>query len=125
MLSTTVRDPELIQAEMTPVSIVQGEDRVIEIRISDENERLDLTNYEIETCLMNTDGTDLTLDVDGGGVVVVSAVLGKINVVLTAAQTALLKLVNSATLELTLTDGDELIRKVQVLRAYSVIESAC
>ena len=80
------------------VKIVQGEDRVLKLRLrsptcEDETEPFDLTgNTEIEVRFKKQDGTTLSKLKTTGGVVVTNLILGKFDVVLSDAETALLKI---------------------------------
>ena len=87
---------------------------------------LDLTGVaEITACFQKTDGTELMISLTGGGITILgNPILGKIAIALTAAQTALLAVVEASTLELALTySGDPF--KVQIPNAYSVSQSVC
>lgn len=80
---------------------------------------------EVETCFQNTDGTELTAKLTTGEIEVIgNPILGKLGIVLDAAETALLAVTEGATLELAITTtGDPF--KVQIPLAYSVAQSDC
>lgn len=103
-----------------PVKVVQGEDKIIDLKIRDENgDPYDLTGYSaIEAKFKNTDGTLLTLAV-GTGVTVVSAILGRIQLSLTDLQTAELKAGDFMDFEVKITIGTS-TQIVQFLRMLSV-----
>ncbi len=125
---------------MQAVNIIQGGQQKLIVRLIDDatKDPFNLTDIEtITTCFENADGTELMLD-NGpeapesdpptfGGITVVSPTLGKIQIALTAEQTALLKTVNLATLEIALkfTGEDEDVTKVQIPEAYNVIQTVC
>ena len=115
------------------IEIIQGKKAQLTVRLRNatngvEGDPIDLTTItEISACFVNTDGTELTLRKTTGGVVVVgSPLIGKIQLVLTAAQTALMAITDHETLEIDLTFGvgvDPI--GMQIRDAYSVIASRC
>lgn len=80
---------------MNQLDIVQGEDRTLTIQLKNETtgELYDLTGYtEVVVAFKKTDGTVLNKTYSAsGGVTVPAATSGKVQVVLTDANTALLK----------------------------------
>jgi hypothetical protein len=76
-------------------------------------------------CFEKQDGTELQLGI-GTGITVDNALLGKISIAITAAQSALLAVTDHETLELaiTLVAGQDPI-KIQVTDAYTVVASRC
>lgn len=108
------------------VEIVQTRQIVFNVKLRDANDDpYDLTPVTaISICFTNADGTDLVLSLSAGISVVGNPVLGVVQVALTAAQTNLLDLVDSATLELALiTTGDPVA--VLIPGAYDVVGSQC
>lgn len=76
------------------IDIVQGEDRTITLQLKNETEDefYDLTGYtEIAVAFKKTDGAITKTYSASGGVTVVSATAGKLQVVLSDSDTALLK----------------------------------
>lgn len=83
--------------------------------------------YDIKTCLPNADGTELMLSLVGGQISIVgNPILGKIQIMFTAAQSALLSTAASGTLEIAIvpTLGAD-PWKVQIPNAYVIIGSEC
>jgi len=113
------------------VNIIQGSKGQITVRLYQGangviGDPIDLTGItEIESCFDNADGTELSLLETTGGIVILgSPLLGKIQLVFTSAQTALLAIVEHETLELKLTyAGDP--QKILVKDAYAVVSSRC
>lgn len=103
-----------------PIRVVQGEDKTIDLKIRDsDNDPFDLTGYTtIVAKFKNTDGSLLSLAV-GTGVTVLSAVLGRLQLNLSDAQTALLKAGEFLDFELQITIGTS-TRIVQFLRSIHV-----
>ena len=100
------------------------------VRLKTDNvtyDPFDLTSVlDIGTCFVNADTTELIASLVGGQISIVgNPLLGKVLIALTAVQTALLKQVNLATLELKLTFATGNPIKVQIEEAYSVAESEC
>ena len=109
-----------------PAQIIQGGAVSIVVRLINRqtNDPFDLTGLTALTCcFQNSDGTELMLSLTSG-LSVLTAVLGKIQLSLSAAQTTLLNEVEQATLELTLTFAGDPI-KVQIPNAYTVVASGC
>lgn len=108
------------------VSIIQGEDKEIFVRVTDSNgDPLDITNHsEITACFLNADNTLLSLSLGLGIDKETPFAIGKIKITITAAQSLLLAEVKNTTLELALTNAG-LINKVQIKSAYSVIAKVC
>lgn len=78
----------------------------------------------ITACFQNADGSELMVSLGSGISILGNPLLGTIAIALTAAQTALLAVTDSATLELSITtSGDPF--KVQIPNAYLVAESVC
>lgn len=113
------------------VNIIQGSKGQITVRLYQGangviGDPIDLTAVaEISVCFQKADSTELTLTKTGGGITVLgSPLLGKIQIALTAAQTALLAVTDHETLEIALTfSGDP--QKIQIPSAYSVLASRC
>lgn len=79
----------------------------------------------LTTCFLKDDGTELSLSL-GSGITIVNALFGKIQIVLTAAQTMLLRPLTSGNLELAVTIpayADPI--KVQIPDAYEVPQGEC
>lgn len=110
---------------MSSIKFSQGEDVEITVRLRESTgDPLDLTTAtDIHTCFLNLDGTKLALSV-GSGVSVVSAVLGKILITVTAAQSALLRPVVNGDLEVTV-DMPSNKRKKLFERVLTIQKSAC
>ncbi len=111
------------------VNIIQGGLKTFVVRLLSvaTGDPLNLAGVtEITTCFQNADGTELMLTYTAsGGITVVSTVLGKIQVALTAEQTALLLVTEeAATLEVGVDLGNGPM-KVQIANAYSVLQSVC
>lgn len=113
-------------------TIIQGSKATLLIRLIQstngiQGDPVDLTGItEITTCFQKADGTELMLSFTGGAVSILgSPLLGKLSISLTAAQSALLALVDTAVLEISLiySGGDPV--KVQIVSAYSVVASMC
>lgn len=106
--------------------IIQGGKAVIVVRLlnSETRDYYDLTGLTaLTTCFQNEDGTELMLTLSSG-ISVLNATAGKIQITLTAAQTAALRVVQCATLELALTfTGDPI--KTQIADAYDVAQTVC
>lgn len=114
-------------------TIVQGGQTTILVRLNSVSngvvgDPIPLTPmYDIKSCFMNADGTELTLSLLTGGITILGdANLGKLSIAMTAAQTALLQLIDSGTLEVDLiaTMGAD-ATKIQIPQAYSVVQSVC
>jgi hypothetical protein len=113
--------------------IVQGGQSTLNVRLNYsqngvQGDPIDLTGiYDIKSCFMNADGSELMLSLLTSGITILgSPTLGKIAIALTAAQSALLQLVDSATLEVDLiqTSGADPV-KIQIPQGYSVVQSVC
>lgn len=98
---------------------------LVNLRVRSSGLPYDLTAVTAMTCcFQNDDGTDLILTLGSGLSVSGSAVLGQLLVTITAAQTALLALVDNATLTLRLTKtGDPFPLVIE--NAYSVVPNGC
>jgi hypothetical protein len=106
--------------------IIQGSIATLLVRIVNAvtGDPYDLTAVsQVSTCFYNADGSELMLNLSSG-VSILGATIGKIQIGLTAAQTALLNIVQYATLEVSLTTGSGVI-KVQIPQAYNVVASVC
>lgn len=116
---------ELQQAQ-EPVEIIQGGAATLDVTLRDElGDPFSLVGASaVQTCFKRSDGTSLSLSL-GSGVSIVNALLGKLQVALTAAQTALLQVVEYETLELTITLAGPDPIKVQIDSAYSVKLAKC
>ena len=76
------------------VTLIQGEDRILKIKIlnSETGDPFDLTGAtEIKAQFLKTDNTTLEKLFTGGGVTIVEHLLGKLEIELGDADTALLK----------------------------------
>lgn len=109
--------------------IIQGGKAIIPIRLTDQStgDPYDFSPVtEIKTCFQNSDGTELMVTKTGGAITVVgNPILGKLQIALTAAQTALLNEVDAGTLELAITVGSSDPFKFWITGAYSVSSSQC
>jgi hypothetical protein len=108
------------------VDIIQGGKQLIVVRLVDKNtgDPYDLTGATaITTCFHNADGTELMLGL-GTGVTVLAPTFGKIQIALTAVQTALLTVAQLQTLEIAITFVSGII-KVQIPEAYNVVQTVC
>ena len=108
------------------IQIIQGKKSVFTVKLNDAatGERYDLTPVTVLTaCFERQDGTSLTLGI-GTGIVVLSAIYGRIQVSITAAQSALLSQVDNATLALSITTTGDPVG-VLIPNAYSVVQSPC
>lgn len=110
------------------VTIIQGGKKSFVVRVLSQatGDPYSLTGVtEITACFMKADGTELMKTFTAsGGITVVTALLGKLAIALTAAETALLAPVDSAVLELAIDLGSG-PEKVQIPDAYEVIASVC
>ncbi len=110
------------------ISIIQGGNKNFTVRIKSEatGDPLSLAGLvEISTCFLNIDGTELMKTYTAsGGITVVSAPLGKIQIALSAAETALLAVVESSTLEISIDLGSGPV-KFQIEDAYEVLATVC
>lgn len=107
-------------------NIIQGGKATLVVRLLNDQTQdpYDLTGVTaLTTCFQNDDGSELMLTLSSG-ISILSAVLGKIQIVLTSAQTALLRTVQLHTLELSITTTGDPI-KVQIPDAYSVVQTVC
>jgi hypothetical protein len=108
------------------INIIKGEDKDIIVRLGSRStgDPYDLTAATpITCCFLNADKTFLTLGL-ATGIAITTALLGKLTLTLTAAQTALLAEVANATLELSITKSSKIV-KVQIPKAYSVVAKVC
>jgi len=109
-------------------NIIQGGKSVITVRLlQPSGDPYDLTNCTaMQCCFQNDDGTEVTLALNSG-VSIVSAPAGKLTITLTSIQSALLRVLQLATLEIafTLSTDPNNMLKVQVPQAYNVIQSQC
>ena len=75
--------------------IIQGEDKTLTVQLSDPDTK-EFTNItgvsEITAIFLNTDGSFLQKKLSTSGIVLVNALAGKFQIVLSAAETALLAL---------------------------------
>lgn len=112
------------------VEIIKGGIKNLIVKINDGStgtppDPLDLSTVtEITTCFKNEDDTELMKSLTGGGITVLNPFIGKIQIALTDAETALLAEVDSETLEIAVDLGAGPI-KLQISNAYSVIPSIC
>lgn len=108
------------------VQIIQGGQKSFVVRLvdSETGDPYDLTAAtEVETCFENDDGTELMLNL-AGGVTILNAIIGKIQISLTAAQTTALRVLQGGTLELAVTFAGDPV-KIQIPLAYDVVQTAC
>lgn len=111
--------------------IIQGGKAIIPIRLTDQStgDPYDLTSVaEIKTCFQNSDGSELMVTKTGGAISVVgNPILGKLQIALSSAQTALLDEVDegTGTLEIAITVGSSDPFKFWIPGAYSVSPSQC
>jgi len=104
------------------VSIVHGEDKLITIRVISKSteEPFDLTGATVSVKFAKTDGTTLTKSV-GAGVTIVNAVAGKMEVLLSDTDTALLKAGENQDFEAIVT-VNTVTSILQFRRALSIFE---
>jgi hypothetical protein len=111
------------------VDVVQGAGAVLNCKFlyKGSKDPLDLTGItEISTCLLNDDGTELVLSLTGGQISVYgNPILGKISITLTAAQTALLAVDDSADLQVAFTYGAGQPSVLTIPGAYNIIATDC
>lgn len=108
--------------------IRQGGKAVLPFRLRDKNDDpIDLTTVTaISTCFKNISGPNLAVSLTGGIAIIGNPILGKIEITLTAAETALLApCADGADLELSVTLGTDDPIKSVLLNCYGVIESVC
>lgn len=113
--------------ESTVINVIRGSDREITIRIETKKsqEPFDLTGVsEIEACFLKEDDTILSKKMTTGGVSVVSALAGKIKVILTETDTATLKVGESRSFEVLVTIGS-VTSIVQFIEQLNVIKRVC
>lgn len=75
--------------------VVQGEDKVLTVQLKDPKTKVftDITGVtEITAILLNTDGSFLQKKLSTSGIVVLNALAGKFQILLSTAETALLAL---------------------------------
>ena len=111
-----------------PAQIIQGSHATVIVRLMNATtmDPVDITGAtEIKACFTNQDWTQLELSLTGGQIQVLSGILGKVQLNLTAAQTALLAMVENETLELLIKIGMNDPVKVQIQNAYSILETIC
>jgi hypothetical protein len=107
------------------VTIIKGEDKDLVIRLTKQSngEPFDITSISAATVkFKNTDGTDLTLTLSDGVEITGDGKLGKLTASISAAESALLLGVLNKTLEVSFTLNAK-VNKVQIDRAYSIVES--
>lgn len=109
------------------INIIQGSIKTFTVLLTKQSngEPFPLTGAtEISTCFQNADGSELMLTMTGGAITIVNAAIGKLQVVLTSAQTAALSIVDSETLEIGVDFGAG-PQKCQILNAYAVLQTVC
>lgn len=109
------------------VKIIQGGYKQFVVRLRDQSsdDPIDLTSAtEITVCLKNADETDLELTLTDLEISLVSGPLGKFLVTVTSAQSALLKVLDNASMQVSYTLSGN-TRRTIVERAYSVLEALC
>ena len=114
--------------EIKPAQIIQGGKAILIARVMHAvtMEPVDITGaVEVTCCFLNNDGTELSLSLSAAQIQVLSGILGKLQVNLTAAQAAALAVVDYETLEFAITIGATDPFKVQIPAAYSVIPAGC
>ncbi len=110
-----------------PIEIIQGGATSFIVRITNiqTGDPFPLGSVSaITTCFKKADSTELMLGLTTG-ITIVDAVLGKLSIALTSAQTALLAVAGLSTLQLTITVGSQDPFIKQIHDAYTVIESEC
>lgn len=109
------------------IKIIQGGEMTFFVRLINKQtgDPFDLTGATaITTCFYNTDGTELNLSLGSGISIVSPAPIGKLQISLSAAQTALLDVISDQILEISVEFGGD-PTKIQIFNAYSVLESVC
>lgn len=113
-----------ISSQDEQVEIVTQEDKTFIVKVIDDSkgDPFDLSSASaITTAFKNSDGSFLDLSLSSG-IAIIDASLGKVQIALTAAQTALFYVANNFTFEMAITIAGEVTR-IQVLNAYSVFLS--
>lgn len=110
------------------ITIIQGEDKNIIIKIQQEDgDAYDLTNVtEMTACLKNADGTSLNKTQTGGAITIVDSAPqnGKIKVRLEETETALLKVGEELDMELIVDESGE--KKIlQFIGELTVLARLC
>lgn len=109
------------------INIIQGSIKTFTVLLkkASNGEPFPLSGVtEIETCFKNADDTELMLSLTGGDITVLDAPIGKLQIALDETETAALALDESATLEIAVDFGSG-PQKVQILNAYSIIQTVC
>lgn len=110
------------------ITIIQGEDKDITIKITNESEdAYDLSSVtEMEACMKNTDGSTLVKTQTGGAITIVGSAPqnGKITLRLEETETALLKKGDSLDLELLIDESGEK-RILQFIGEVKVLSRVC
>lgn len=112
--------------------VIQGEDKTLTIKLRDsDGDPIDLTPYvgglpdDIVFCIKRADETSLELKLSTTGVTVLSAVLGRIQVVISDTETALLEIGPLGfELELIKSGGTDK-NIIQFKEALEVVERVC
>ena len=122
--------PGLLVQQQNTAQIVQGSQAALLCRLfnGQSNDPYNLTGfYDIQTCFQNEDGSELMLSLQNGDIEIIgNPLLGKIQINIGAADTALFEVTTLATLELSfiVSMGSDPI-KVQIPSAYNVLQSEC
>lgn len=112
---------------MLPYQIIQGGKASLVVRLVNgpTGDPYDLTGATaITSCFLNDDGSELMLALLSG-ISVLNASAGKLQINLTAAQTALLRPLKLGTLEIAITFPSSDPIKVQIYESYDVLQSVC
>lgn len=117
--------------QFKPQPIIPGGKASLTVRLTQVvsgivGDPVDLTGItEISTCFPKDDGTDLVVTKTGGAITILgNPILGKLQIALTSAQTALISSTANGVLELALTyTGDPV--KIQIKNAYVVETAEC
>jgi hypothetical protein len=112
--------------------IIKGSKKALTVRLGTavngvQGDPVDLTGItEITTCFLQSDNTELMLSKTGGQITIIgSPFLGKLSIYLSAANSALLQAVDTATLQLSLVYGTDDPILIQIPTAYAVVDSTC
>jgi hypothetical protein len=104
---------------------------LVRLRNAITGDPYDLTTvYDIKTCFLNADGTELMLGIQApnSGITIVGAAIGKIQIALTALQTSLLLPIRGQALDISIYPTNATPVEpipVRIYDAYSVLLSEC
>lgn len=106
------------------VTLYRGDDMTQAFQLYRNDDPLDLTAATvISACFPNEDNTELTLGL-GTGIAVVSGILGKLSVTITAAQSALLAPRDRMSIDFVVTIAGK-VQTYTVPRALTILDRSC